>query len=257
MPLENRTLALLDEEATRRGVSVQELMGTVIVPEWLSMKNPVMKSAAISHPSRTIAFKLSSLERAFQDLKAEIERGVLIDQSDRALLKPVKLIRSIEALLTKTFGRVNASNLLYEIGKETGRHSVTGVEKDIDKASSVNKFQQVCSSFAPVWGWERLRTKNFDFSKRVVISNGEGSVYVRKKTGRISVCHFGRGALAGALGIVLRADCESLEIACEGKGDGYCEIVSGAPDEIARLAESLEGPATLFPPGDSHNSGSS
>lgn len=237
MPLENRTFALLDEEATKRGVSVQELLRAVIVPEWLRMKSHDVKGEVASQYRRTLAYKLTSLEKAFQELKAEIERGVLLDESERTLARPVKLIRSIEALLVRTFGGITASNLLYEIGKEAGRHSITSVDKEISRISSVRRFQQVCSNFAPVWGWERLQTKEFNFEKRLVISIGEGSIYVRNKTGRIPICHFGRGTLAGALQAVLRASCESIEIACEGKGDNYCEVITGAPSEIARLAE--------------------
>ncbi len=129
MPLENRTFSLLDEQATKRGVSVQELLRAVIVPEWLRMRSHVVNGEAAPPYRRTLAYKLSSLEKAFQDLKSEVERGALADQGEGTLVRPVKLIRSVDALLIRTFGRIVASNLLYEIGKEAGRHSVTSVDK--------------------------------------------------------------------------------------------------------------------------------
>ncbi len=112
--------------------------------------------------------------------------------------------------------------------------------KEISRISSVRRFQRVCSNFASVWGRERLETKEFNFEKRIVTSRGQGSIYVRNKTGRIPICHLGRGALAGALQVILRADCESIEIACEGKGDDYCEVITGSSGEIARIGEGLD-----------------
>ncbi len=79
----------------------------------------------------------------------------------------------------------------------------------------------------------------FDATTKLVRSRGTGSIYVRNRRGRTPVCHFGRGLVAGALGVVFRRRCESIEVACEGKRDSYCELVTGAGGEIARLADSL------------------
>ncbi len=101
MPLENRTFSLLDEQATKRGVSVQELLRAVIVPEWLRMRSHVVNGEAAPPYRRTLAYKLSSLEKAFQDLKSEVERGALADQGEGTLVRPVKLIRSVDQNVRK------------------------------------------------------------------------------------------------------------------------------------------------------------
>lgn len=210
----------------------------MIVPEWLRTRSNADVEEAMPY-RETLAHKLSSLERSFHDLKAEIERGVLVDQNARTLVRPVKLMHSIEALLVRTFGRIAASNLLYEMGKEAGRHFVYNVGKEVNRASGMQRFQKACDNFAPLWGWEKLESKDFNVEKRIVSSRGEGSLFVRNKTGKAPTCHFNRGALAGTLEVILQSDCESIETACQGKGDDYCEVITGASREIARIAEDL------------------
>lgn len=237
MPLENHTLALLNGEATKRGVSIQELLADVIIPEWFGRRKRNVEGGAGSHYKRTLGDKLASLEEALQDLKVEIERGLFVDQSERFLARPAKLIRSIEDLLNRTFGGIVASSLLYEIGKESGRHSMKSFAKDNSRISHMGNFQLVCNALAPLCGWLRLRTIEVDFEKGMVHARGTGSIYAGERPRRVPTCHFGRGVVAGALEIILGIECESLETSCEGRGDSYCELVTGVSAEITRLTE--------------------
>lgn len=240
MPLEDQTFQLLDQEATKRGVSVQELLRAVVVPDWLKTKSNTMMGLG-SDTRKTLGSKLIALERAFQDLRAEVEKGLLKEDREFSPVRPSKLMHSIEDSLIRSFGRISATNLLYEMGKEAGRNSAKRVEKETSNISALQAFRQICRVLTPVWGWESLETSEFDLEKRLARSRGMGSIYLRNRTGKTPTCHFGRGLVAGVLEVILRTECESIEIACEGRGDNYCELIAGAPAQIARLAEGLDG----------------
>lgn len=181
--------------------------------------------------------KRERLPWALKGLSLDEKSGILKAYNERFLLVPVKLIHSIEDRLTQSFGPVTATSFQYEIGKEGGGNYVRLAEKAGFSVKTREGIQRVADSLGTVSGWGKLSVVNFDFEKRLARIRWTNGVSVRKKNGKTPVCHFGRGILTGAVEVILESGCESIEVACQGKGDKYCEAVIGDPGEISRLVD--------------------
>ncbi len=134
---------LLSQEASERGVSVQELLGKVVLPSWFGTQSTDQNAKAGESGER------GGLRKAIQQLKVDAETGTLTAYGERLLLMPLKLMHSIEDLLIKTFGPVAATNFLYEMGKEAGGHSIEFVENAGYKVTSLRGFRRHVTSELP------------------------------------------------------------------------------------------------------------
>lgn len=163
--------------------------------------------------------------------------GILKAYNERFLLIPVNLIHSIEDRLTESFGPVTATGFQYEIGREGGSHYIRLARKvglSIRKTEDIQRLADILGTLA---GWGKLNVVNFDFDKKLAQVRWKNGVSVRNRTGKTSVCHFGRGILTGAVEAIFGTPCESIEVSCQGKGDAYCEAMIGDAREIGRLVD--------------------
>jgi len=182
----------------------------------------------------------AELEKALSKLQVHEEKGIVTAFDERFLIMPVKFMHSIEDLLVRTFGPLAAANLLYEMGKEAGKHSIWPLPASAYGIKSARDFHQTSQKLVALCGWGTFSNVQFDHGKLMARSQGTNSIFVRKRTGRTPVCHYIRGLEAGAFETASGRPCESIEVMCEGKGNANCEIFTGKPFEIARLAENLE-----------------
>lgn len=53
LSLRDENFQLLTHEAQQRGISVQELIRAVIIPDWVRQSNPVRNSLSLAHNSGT------------------------------------------------------------------------------------------------------------------------------------------------------------------------------------------------------------
>ena len=167
--------------------------------------------------------------------------GTLNAYGERFLLIPIKLIQSIEDRLTKNFGPVTATSFEYEIGREGGANYVRVARKAGISLDSPESIQRIADLLGTSSGWGRVEIVKFDFPKKLARIRWKNGVSVRNKKGKTPVCHFGRGILTGAVSEILGANCESIEVSCQGKGDRICEAVIGEPREISRIVETASG----------------
>ncbi len=159
---------------------------------------------------------------------------------ERFVIMPVKFIHSVEDQLIRTFGPLAAANFVYEMGRDAGKHYyrlVSAASYDTDK---VRDFQRVGQELVGLWGWGGFNQVEFDLKKLVARSQSTNSIFVRNKTGKSPVCHYMRGLEAGLYEVAFGKRCESIEVLCEGKGDTNCELVTGKPLQISRLAENMD-----------------
>jgi predicted hydrocarbon binding protein len=174
-----------------------------------------------------------------KEMTIDEKEGILTAYGERFLFIPIKLIHSIEDRLTKSFGPVTATSFEYEIGREGGAQYIHLAQKTGLDTKTQAGIQRIADILGTASGWGRLEITDFDVVKRLVRIRWKNGVSVRNRKGKTPVCHFGRGILTGALSEIFGAKCESIEIACEGKGDSYCEAVVGEPREIDRLADTM------------------
>ncbi len=166
-------------------------------------------------------------------------KGTLDAHGERFLLIPVRLIHSIEDRLTKSLGPVTATSFEYEIGREGGAYYIRLAQKRGLDVRTQAGIQRIADILGTMSGWGKLDVVDFDFGKRLVTIRWKNGVSVRNRKGKTPVCHFGRGILTGAVSEILGVKCESIEVACQGKGDSYCEAVIGGPRDIDRLADTM------------------
>ncbi len=233
--LSNRVFQALEKQAEREDVSVQELLRTLVIPEWFQTETRNREENAFRHVKRSTS--LGELGKAILDLKIDEKRGIVTLWGERIFLVPARIIQSIEDWVSKAFGHAAAVNFLYEMGREAGKNSVKALNDFGFVFKNPFEFQKAREELAPFWGWEKLNTVEFDVAGRLVRSRCTGSAYVCDRNARTPVCHLGRGFDAGALEVVFGKRCESIETACEGKKDDYCELVTGSSAEVAQVAE--------------------
>ena len=176
--------------------------------------------------------------KAIRDLYLDRQGEKLLVPGDH-LLMSIGMKRSLESLFVKTFGLPVASSFLYEMGKEVGAHSARLLREAGFTVMSPKNLPKAGQELATLWGWKTLQTMELDFHNKLFRSRLTGSAYVRNSRGKTPVCHFGRGSAAGTFSIVFGKSCESIEIACEGRRDDYCELMVGTPRRIARQAENF------------------
>ncbi len=174
-----------------------------------------------------------------KDMTIDEKEGILTAYGERFLFIPIKLIHSIEDRLTKSFGPVTATSFEYEIGREGGAQYIHLAQKTGLDTKTQAGTQRIADILGTASGWGRVEITDFDVGKRLVRIRWKNGVSVRNRKGKTPVCHFGRGILTGALSEIFGAKFESIEIACQGKGDSYCEAVVGEPREIDRLADTM------------------
>ena len=174
---------------------------------------------------------------AGRELVMDEKQGTLSAYGARFLLIPVKLIHSIEDRLTESFGPVTATSFQYEIGREGGAQYIHLAQKAGFNIKTPSDVQRIASSLGTLDGWGKLEVIAFDPVKKFARIRWKNGVSVRNKQGKTPVCHFGRGILTGAVGEIFGTRLESIEVSCQGKGDGFCEAVIGEPREISRLAD--------------------
>jgi predicted hydrocarbon binding protein len=172
-----------------------------------------------------------------RELVMNEKQGTLSAYGERFLLIPVKLIHSIEDRLTDSFGPVTATSFQYEIGREGGAQYIHLAQKAGFSLKKPTDIQKIASSLGTLDGWGKLEIVDFDLANKFARIRWKNGVSVRNKKGKTPVCHFGRGILTGAVGEIFGARCESIEVSCQGKGDGFCEAIIGEPKEISRLAD--------------------
>lgn len=166
-------------------------------------------------------------------------RGTLNAYGERFLLIPVKLIHAIEDRLVKTLGPVTATSFEYEIGREGGaQYTRLGLKAGLNFRNQAG-IQQIDDSLGALSGWGKIEIVSFDFSKKLAGIRWKNGVSVRNTRGKTPVCRFGRGILTGAVAEIFGRKCESIEVKCQGKGDGFCEAVVGDPREVTRLADMI------------------
>jgi predicted hydrocarbon binding protein len=174
-----------------------------------------------------------------KEIVVDEKEGTLTAYGERFLFIPIKLIHSIEDRLAKSFGPVTATSFEYEIGREGGAQYIHLAQKTGLDTRTQAGIQRIADILGTTSGWGRVEIVDFDAGKRLVRIRWKNGVSVRNRKGKTAVCHFGRGILTGALSEVFGARCESIEIACQGKGDTYCEAVFGEPREIDRLVDTM------------------
>ena len=174
-----------------------------------------------------------------KEMTIDEKEGILTAYGERFLFIPIKLIHSIEDRLTKSFGPVTATSFEYEIGREGGAQYIHLAQKTGLDTKTQAGTQRIADILGTASGWGRVEITDFDVGKRLVRIRWKNGVSVRNRKGKTPVCHFGRGILTGALSEIFGAKFESIEIACQGKGDSYCEAVIGEPREIDRLADTM------------------
>ena len=174
---------------------------------------------------------------AVNGMEVDQEKGTVNAYGERFLLIPVGLIHSIEDRLALSFGPATATVFEYEMGREGGAKFVEVARKAGLAVKSPADIQKIADSLGTLSGWGKLDVIEFDFRKKHAKIRWKNGVSVRKRNGKTSVCHFGRGILTGAVAEILGSKSESIETSCEGKGDRYCEAVIGEAGEINRLAE--------------------
>jgi predicted hydrocarbon binding protein len=172
-----------------------------------------------------------------RELVMDERRGTMSAYGERFLLIPVKLIHSIEDRLTESLGPITATSFQYEIGREGGAQYVHLAQKAGFSVKSPGDIQRIASSLGTLDGWGKLEIVDFDFVNKFARIRWKNGVSVRNRKGKTPVCHFGRGILTGAVGEIFGTRCESIEVACQAKGDRFCEAIIGEPREIGRLAD--------------------
>ena len=174
---------------------------------------------------------------AMSQMTVDPVEGTLNAYGERFLLIPIKLIHSIEDRLAKNFGPVTATSFQYEIGREGGANYVRVARKAGINLDSSESIQRIADLLGTSSGWGRVEIVEFNFPKKLARIRWKNGVSVRSRKGKTPVCHFGRGILTGAVSEILGANCESIEVSCQGKGDKICEAVIGEPREISRIVE--------------------
>ncbi len=235
IPLKSEIFRALEKQAEKQDVSVQELLRTFVIPAWFQTETLPHEENGFRHVRRSTS--LGELGKTVLDLKIDEKRGIVTLWGERIFLVPARIIQSIEDWTSKALGHAAAGTFLYEMGKEAGRNSLRALNDFGFAFKNPLEFQKAREELAPFWGWEKLDTVQFDVAGRLVRSRCTGSAYVSDRNTRTPVCHLGRGFDAGALEVVFGKRCESIETACEGKKDDYCELVTGSPAEVAQFAE--------------------
>lgn len=164
------------------------------------------------------------------------KQGTINAYGDRFLFIPVNLIHSMEDRLTETLGPATATAFEYEIGKQGGANFIRIAKHAGLGVKSSAEIQRIADNLGTLSGWGKLEVITFDFGKKLARIKWINGVSVRNRTGKTTVCHFGRGILTGAVAEILGTKCESIEVTCQGKGDKFCEAVIGEPREIDRIA---------------------
>ena len=162
------------------------------------------------------------------------------------MIMPVIFLHSIKDDLANEFGSSTATSYVYNIGKKVGA-DILGLMKRMGEKfpTQMNEItfnkslpNRVLGIFA---GSGTTEIKELDFDKKFVRARWRDGISVRSRNGKVPVCHFTRGALAGAVQEWFGVKCEALETHCEGMGDRFCEAVIGRPKDITRIAEELKG----------------
>ncbi len=164
------------------------------------------------------------------------EKGTVAAYGERFLFIPVKLIHSIEDRLVTGFGPAVATSFQYEIGREGGKEYMRIAKNAGYNVNDLQDVKKLAQQLGTLAGWGRIEVEDVDVEKRLVRIRWTNGVSVRNRKGETPVCHFGRGILTGCVEAAFGRRCESLELACEGKGDGYCEGLFGDPGAVARMA---------------------
>jgi predicted hydrocarbon binding protein len=162
--------------------------------------------------------------------------GTIKAYGERFLFIPVNLIHSMEDGLIETLGPATATSFEYEIGKQGGANFIRIAKNAGLGTRSSAEIQRIADSLGTLSGWGKLDVLSFDFGRKLARIKWINGVSVRNRTGKTTVCHFGRGILTGAVAEILGTECESIEVSCQGKGDKFCEAVIGEPREINRIA---------------------
>ncbi len=183
------------------------------------------------------AIKKRHARQAFREVTLDEKTGILKAYDERFLFIPVKLIQSIEDRLTENFGPVTSTSIQYEIGKEGGAQYIRLAQKRGLKIKAPRDVQRIAETLGTLSGWGKLDVVSFDFAKKLARIRWKNGVSVRNRNGKTPVCHFGRGILTGAVEAILGGTCESIEVACQGKGDKYCEALIGDSSEIDRFVD--------------------
>jgi predicted hydrocarbon binding protein len=164
------------------------------------------------------------------------KNGTINAYGERFLFIPLNLIHSMEDRLTETLGPATAISFEYEIGKQGGANFIRIAKRAGLGVKSSAEIQRIADSLGTLSGWGKLEVLSFDFEKKLARIKWINGVSVRNRTGKTTVCHFGRGILTGAVAEIFGTKCESIELTCQGKGDKFCEAAIGEPREINRIA---------------------
>ena len=180
--------------------------------------------------------KIRRLRTLLKGVEVDEDRGTLTAYGIRFMLIPAKLLHSIEDRLSELLGPMTATSFVYEIGKEGGSVYVHLLDKAGYKLTDFGAVQKAADQYGSMAGWGKLVLVDTYPRKRMKVRWTNG-VSVRNKKGKNPVCHFVRGVMTGAAEEAWGMKCESLELYCEGKGDNYCEVVIGTPEQVSLLAE--------------------
>jgi predicted hydrocarbon binding protein len=158
------------------------------------------------------------------------------------MIMPVIFLHSIKDDLAKEFGSATATSYLYNMGKRVGADILGLMRRRGDKlptrvdeiAFNKSTPNRALGIFA---GSGTTEVKELDFDKKFVRVRWKDGISVRSHNGKVPVCHFTTGAIAGAVEEWFGVKCEALETHCQGMGDRYCEAIIGRPKQVEKMAE--------------------
>ncbi len=184
------------------------------------------------------------LLKLFGKLEIDEKRGLITVSGVRMFITPAAFVPSIKERLTDEFGSAIAYAFIYEMGRQVGRDILQLTRRTGFKLpTESNEFplnKSLPNSVLGIFdGSGTTEVKEVDFKRKFMRARWRDGIAIETHRGRIPVCHFTRGSLAGACQELFGVKCEALETYCQGKGDKFCEAVIGRPKDIAKIAEGL------------------
>ena len=161
-------------------------------------------------------------------------------KDQRTVVVPETFFTALGARLVKDFGPNGAASVLYDTGRRAGRDFVLMAEKYLGESiRHEEEIRALILMFGREYRWADLTVKELDVPGKYAVIDWRNGVGVPSGGSRRPVCHIGRGLLSGAAEVFFDQPCDAIETQCQAMGADHCELIVGASDRVAKVAERL------------------
>jgi predicted hydrocarbon binding protein len=164
---------------------------------------------------------------------AESTNGLIIDSlrfpfefasGERALIIRREAMLQMTATMMAKFGS-GGEVILFELGKAAGKKDGRDLDELMGRENVVANLPQISKLYSALgWGRSSMKSQEPDPS-HFVIRITDCFESNRELKSERPTCSFVRGHMAGFVSEIFRREFVAREVACESKGDDFCEFV--------------------------------